>query len=278
MAWKRTAVALLFLLASSGVLFAENIDPLNKYAWSENAGWINAQPTGPGGPGMQVDEFELTGWMWAENFGWISLDCSNTSSCATVDYGVNNSGGVLSGYAWAENAGWVSFSCANTGSCGTASYGVVIDSTTGSFSGHAWAENFGWISFESMGPNPFQLKANWTCSVPVGSPSVTLDKAAGGMTQLDWAPLPGATGFDVTRGDLGLLRSSGGNYTGSILDCVEDNTPAVSALHGGDPAPGEAFWFLVRAADCGGGTYDGAGPSQAAPRDAGIANSGAGCP
>lgn len=141
----------------------------SRFVWSENAGWINAQSSGFGGPGVQVDEFKLSGWMWAENLGWISLDCSNRSSCGTVNYGVDNSGGVLTGYAWSENVGW--------------------------------------ISFDSSGVNPFQLETSWTCSLPIGSPDLTMTKLVG-STQLSWSPLPGVLAFDVTRGDLDGLRTT----------------------------------------------------------------------
>jgi len=90
---------------------AENIDPNNngsQYAWGENVGWLNAEPLGEGGPGVQVEELKLTGYIWAENIGWISLSCENTSSCSQVDYGLTNDGaGVLTGYAWGENVGWI---------------------------------------------------------------------------------------------------------------------------------------------------------------------------
>ena len=46
-----------------------------------------------------------------------------------------------------------------------------------------------------------------------------------------------------------------------------------------DPVPGEGLWFLVRQLTVEGDrTYDTRGPSQAAPRDAGIAASGVDCP
>jgi hypothetical protein len=53
-------------LSAGGAALAENIDPNNngsKYAWSENLGWLNARPGGPGGPGIQVSNSGLTGWM-----------------------------------------------------------------------------------------------------------------------------------------------------------------------------------------------------------------------
>jgi hypothetical protein len=53
----------------------------------------------------------------------------------------------VSGYAWSEGIGWISFNCSNDSSCGTIDYGVNVDATTGNFSGYAWSDNVGWISF-----------------------------------------------------------------------------------------------------------------------------------
>ncbi len=53
----------------------------------------------------------------------------------------------LSGYAWSSNIGWISFNCTNDTSCATSNYGVNIDPATGNFSGNAWSNNIGWISF-----------------------------------------------------------------------------------------------------------------------------------
>jgi hypothetical protein len=149
----------------SGIVQAENIDPNDddtQYAYGENVGWFNAEPNGDGGDGVEVADSKLTGYIWAENIGWISLSCENTSSCGTVDFGVNNDGrGNLSGYAWGENVGWISFSCENTASCGTVNYGVRI-SPSGQFSGYAWGENVGWISFKSTGAVPFGIMTSWT--------------------------------------------------------------------------------------------------------------------
>ena len=153
------------LALSGGICLSENIDPNNldeQYAWAENVGWLNAEPSGNAGPGIQVAADKLTGWAWAENVGWISLSCENTASCGTVDYGVTNNGvGRLAGYAWSENCGWISLSCANTASCDTVQYGVTIDSF-GNFKGLAWAENIGWIRFQGTGPVSYKVKTAWT--------------------------------------------------------------------------------------------------------------------
>jgi hypothetical protein len=275
-----TTTCLLALLGT-GILLAENVDPDadgSQYAYGENVGWLNAEPSGEGGPGVQVADDGLTGWMWGESLGWVSLSCQNTASCGTTDYVVTNDGaGSLGGYAWAENAGWISFSCETTSSCATASYGVTIDPVSGEFAGRAWGENVGWISFASDGPDPFRVKTAWTCPPVLGEPLLMLQKL-GLDTELSWSGPNGATEHDVVRGDLGVLRSSGGDFSAATLDCTANDDPFGSTLFAPSPAPAQGFWFLARAADCGGGTYDSGGPSQVAPRDAGLDAAVNGCP
>lgn len=144
---------ILLLFCSTGYA-AENIDPDNdgsQYAYGENVGWLNGEPDGDGGPGVEVSDFELTGYIWGENIGWVSLSCENTSSCGDVSYGVTNDGlGNLLGYGWAENAGWINFAPAGAG--------VAIDPATGEFSGFAWGENIGWINFALNGVG---VKTSW---------------------------------------------------------------------------------------------------------------------
>ena len=116
------------------ITYPGNMDPNDdgsQYAWGENTGWINFQPSW--GPGVTVTDTALTGMAWGENIGWINL--SPTAGGGVV----NNGTGALSGYAWAENAGWINFN--PTGG------GVTIDPATGVFSGYAWGENIGWINF-----------------------------------------------------------------------------------------------------------------------------------
>lgn len=112
------------------------INSTNRYAWSENAGWIDF---GPSEGNVHVTDSALSGYAWGELVGWISLNCSNTDTCATVDYKVtNNNEGTLGGYAWSENVGWIDFDPANGG---------VTISSSGVFSGYAWGELVGWIVF-----------------------------------------------------------------------------------------------------------------------------------
>ncbi len=71
------------------------IDATNRYAYMESGSWIDLGNTQGN---VQVTDTALSGYAWSAEYGWISLNCSNDSSCATVNYGVANDGnGVLSG-------------------------------------------------------------------------------------------------------------------------------------------------------------------------------------
>jgi hypothetical protein len=261
---------------------AENIDPASddsQYAYAENIGWISAEPSGDGGPGIQVGDSELSGWMWAENIGWISLSCENLLTCATTDYRVLNDGsGNLSGYAWAENVGWIDFAPSTSG--------VTIDPATGEFSGYAWAENIGWISFNcantsSCGTTDYKVKTGWICNpppaAPSASPSLMVDKS-GADALLSWDIVSGATGSDVVRGTLSSLRTSNGDFNTATDECLDDNRTTTSLLFAGTPPVGDGYWFLVRGQNCGGsGTYDTGEPSQVGLRNTEIAASGNDC-
>src|SRR5882672_7011903 len=118
---------LLAVLAGSGAAIAapENIDPAgddHQYAWGENIGWVNAEPSGEGGPGAEVQDFHVLGWMWGENVGWVNLSCLNDASCAVSSFGVDNDGyGGLTGFGWGENIGWINFApttCQPDPTCG----------------------------------------------------------------------------------------------------------------------------------------------------------------
>ena len=276
----RIAIAALMCLLCFGPSRAENVDPDNDgshFAWSENLGWLNARPGGPGGPGIQVADAGLTGWIWSENAGWISLSCANSASCGTSSYGVANNGcGTLSGYAWSENAGWINFAPATCGADPTC--GVKIDPASGTFAGRAWSENTGWITFSATSPVAYKIVTSWRPVAMTGTPNVFAAKPAGSAS-LAWTPLPGATSYDVVRGSVSALRSSGGDYQTATQACAADNTSATSLAMGADPAVGEGIWFLVRGVGCAGaGTYDSGAASQSGLRDAEIAASGSACP
>ncbi|MCA9351442.1 carboxypeptidase regulatory-like domain-containing protein [Patescibacteria group bacterium] len=131
------------------------IDDTNRYAWSENLGWVDF---GSDEGDVHVTDDDLRGHAYGETIGWITLNCESTSSCDDVDYGVDNNGeGTLSGYGWGENVGWVRFDPPNGG--------VTIDDN-GIFSGHAWNESSGWIVFncattDSCDDTSYYVETDW---------------------------------------------------------------------------------------------------------------------
>jgi len=94
------------------------IDPIYKYAYGENIGWINL---GTSGGNVHITDSAITGYAWSENYGWINLNPANGGV-------LNDGNGNLSGNAWGENLGWIDFG------------NVGIDSF-GSFSGTATISN-----------------------------------------------------------------------------------------------------------------------------------------
>ncbi len=164
--------ALLLGLLSAGPVMAVapttygNIIDTDKYAWSENAGWINFRPSYGG---VTVYDDYLSGYAWAENIGWIKLGHDSGPYLNTLpnNWGVNKDGsGNLSGYGWSETVGWINFNP-------TASQ-VTIDPATEVFDGYAWSENVGWISFKGTSPD-YGVIADTIAPDPPSTPDMTAD-------------------------------------------------------------------------------------------------------
>jgi cysteine-rich repeat protein len=97
-------------------------------------------------------------------------------------------------------------------------------------------------------------------------------------TRLWWGTVGTGDTYDLVRGSLSGLRSSGGDFASPATTeaCLADNREETFWVHAESPAVGEGAWYLIRKAA--GGTYDEGVPSQSGSRDAGIASSGNGCP
>ncbi len=106
-------------IANYGLNIPSGNGNVTGYAWSENLGWIDFNPSGPypTGPGYSVqrNSNNLVGWARIVSIvqagsnsggwqGWIKMNGNN--------YGVtiNSSTGQLNGYAWSDELGWVDFS------------------------------------------------------------------------------------------------------------------------------------------------------------------------
>ena len=116
-------------------------------------------------------------------------------------------------------------------------------------------------------------------AAPTGAPAVALQKLAGNSARLSWPAVPVATGYDVVRGSLQSLRTSGGNFSAATSDCYRNDLTATTVDDATVPAVGQGIWYLLRATNCGGSaSYNSAASSQSGSRDAEIAASGHACP
>jgi len=73
--FKQTVVTIILGIALFfySVGYAGNIDPYDddsQYAYGENVGWHNFEPSE--GPGVTVSDTDVTGYIWQENIGWIN--------------------------------------------------------------------------------------------------------------------------------------------------------------------------------------------------------------
>ncbi len=151
-----TAIAAATLLFTAAPALAQSdVDPLHKFSWGENIGFMNWRDAGNpvGAQGVQVNATFLSGFVWCENVGWLNLGDGtpgNGVSYANLngtDFGVNKTAaGDLSGYGWGENIGWVNFS---GGALATPSQPARLDSAAHRFRGYAWGENVGWINLDN---------------------------------------------------------------------------------------------------------------------------------
>ncbi len=144
---RRTAIIvaiiiILGLFLPSSFTSAGTILSSYKFAWSNNAGYINFE-------NVVVDDSALSGYAWSANFGWIKFN--------PAQGGVENDGtGNLSGSAWGANLGWIDFD------------NVTINGDTGEFSGTATGELVGTIAFDC---NHCDVRTDWreTAAPPVVS-------------------------------------------------------------------------------------------------------------
>ena len=124
---------------------ATTIDPVNKYAYGANIGWMDWR--GDTNNGAVIGEFVCLGYLYSANVGWINLGNGSPvngiqyQNNAANDFGVNQDGlGNLRGYAWGANIGWINFE--NTGA-------PKVDLASGRLTGYVWSANCGWISLSN---------------------------------------------------------------------------------------------------------------------------------
>lgn len=130
------------------------IDPVNKYAYGANIGWMDW--SGDIANGAVIGEYVCSGYIYSANCGWINLGSGTPvngiyyQNNSAGDFGVNQDGfGNLRGFAYGANVGWINFTNATaTGPLALADQ-PRVDLKTGILSGYAYSANCGWISLSN---------------------------------------------------------------------------------------------------------------------------------
>jgi hypothetical protein len=133
-----------------------------------------------------------------------------------------------------------------------------------------------------------EVSATPPCPVPSYTGSLKASKSGSGDPVWTWSS-GGATAYDLVSGDLGVLHSSGGDFTAALTAvpvaeaaCLADNTSQLSLTDpNGAPALGDGYFVLLRPASIAcpaNGTFDEGEPGQLGERDLEIAASSRACP
>ena len=140
------------VLASSAWAAATTINPVNKFSYGANIGWMDWR--GDTNNGAGIGEFVCAGFLYAANVGWIHLGSNAPANGiryqnnSATDYGVNHDGaGKLEGFAYGANIGWINFT--NRDATGALFDGPKLDLVSGRLSGFVWSANCGWISLSN---------------------------------------------------------------------------------------------------------------------------------
>ena len=154
--------------------------------WETGVGWISLNgdnPEVPGGADYGVtipsSDGAVTEYAWSENIGWIQFDPSSPYPTSNPNFSTKRVGNNLEGWArivavkdalavgnsgnW---QGWIKMSGIATDS---SSYGVQVNSDN-TLSGYGWSDELGWINFGEVGTGSF-------CSMTITPSTFTLGSA-----------------------------------------------------------------------------------------------------
>jgi hypothetical protein len=196
---------LLAVLLAASVLQAQpgNIDPSQRHAWAENAGWLDFRPAFGG---VTVLPTYLSGYAWSEAAGWVKLGADgsgpyvNDGTPGTWGVNLNSVTGVLSGFAWSESAGWIRMD--------PTFGGVTYDGLTHQLSGWAWSESHGWIHFRSTTPTAYGVAV--TCGSLTGTVTGGGTVCTGNSSTVTVTVSGGAAPYSVTLDNGGGTQSGAG--------------------------------------------------------------------
>jgi hypothetical protein len=148
---KLLLMALASLVFASALSAASTVNPVNRFAYGANIGWMDWR--GDGANGAVIGAYVCSGSIYGANVGWIHLGDGTPADGVRYqniagDYGVNHDGlGNLRGHAYGANIGWLTFT--NQGTDGALYEGPKVDLVSGRLSGFVWSANCGWISLNN---------------------------------------------------------------------------------------------------------------------------------
>jgi hypothetical protein len=84
-------------------------------------------------------------------------------------------------------------------------------------------------------------------TAPTGIPALTVEKPAAGTASLEWSAIAAATGYDLARGSLSVLRSSHGDFSTATTDCLENDLTNTTRDDTDTPGAGDGFCWSAPA-------------------------------
>jgi type II secretory pathway pseudopilin PulG len=102
----------------------------------------------------------LEGWAWSPILGWIHFATSSSYLEYNVRY--NSSTREFYGYAWNDVIGWIKFNCdpsGNSQNCTSLKWKVALDEEKNIY-GYAWNDVIGWIVFDGKNAYAFYRDQN----------------------------------------------------------------------------------------------------------------------
>lgn len=266
--------------------------------WAREGEWAFGQPTGQGGLAGRFNPDPTSGATGTNVFG-VNLN-GNFSGTAGSPYRLTSSPVDLTGYQGTtlRFQRWL-----NTGGPAYVATKVEVSSN-----GSAWSTvwNANWLiadnnwslrslDISAVADNQPSVQVRWSYQVTTGVKNPgsgwNIDdiQFLGGLltakttlnvtpAELNWSVIPGATGYDVVRGDLLQLATTRGDFSTSTKECLGNDLTGTAFHFTAVPPAGGAWWFLVRGTTASGPlTYQDLSDSQVGGRDAGIAASGIAC-
>jgi len=167
-------------------------DGSNKPERSTGLGWISTHNSGEGdlyGLYIPSSDGSVSGYAWSENIGWIDFQPSGPYP-TNPSYSAKREGNKLTGWARilsikeaneiGNSGGWKGWIKLGGTAQDGSSYGVEVDPTTGKLSGYAWSDELGWISFDRasttpVNPTPTSTPTSTTTSTPPPPPPPSLN-------------------------------------------------------------------------------------------------------